>query len=138
MGFMSRRRRRDEGAELEMASMIDIIFLLLIFFISVTKFKTLETKLKVAVPAMEKATKQESRPPVQEIVIEVRPNTILVNGTTWTLDQLQAKLKLMAEIDKDQPIIILGHKDALHEEIVNVINSCSRADLLNVSLAIPD
>lgn len=138
MPFLKKRRTGYDEEELPMASMVDIIFLLLIFFISVTKFKVLETELKVTVPAPVKQTKQQGKPLVQEIVIEVKPQKILVNGTRWTLEEVEQKLNAIAKINKGQRIIILGDKRALHEEMINVVNICSKADLLNISLAMPD
>jgi biopolymer transport protein ExbD len=87
--------RQPESASMQLAPMIDIVFLLLIFFIVTWQFTRSETELKVSVP-----TAEEGADPSRqrgEIIINVMPEGhIRVEGATVTLEELREKLASIA------------------------------------------
>jgi len=126
--------RQPEPASMQLAPMIDIVFLLLIFFIVTWQFTRSETELSVSVPTAEEgADPQRQR---GEIVINIlSDNSIRVEGLTVSLTQLQRKLALIAEQHKNQPVRIRGDGTVAYQRIVEVIDTCQKAGIWNISFA---
>jgi len=119
---------------MQLAPMIDIVFLLLIFFIVTWEFTRSETELSVSVP-----TAQEGADPERqrgEIVINVlRDGTIRVEGATVDLDQLLSKLAPIASAFENQPVRLRGDGEVAYQRMVEVIDACKKAGIWNISFA---
>jgi biopolymer transport protein ExbD len=126
--------RQPEPANMQLAPMIDIVFLLLIFFIVTWQFTKSETELSVSVP-----TAQEGADPERqsgEIVINILiDGTIRVEGATVDLEQLLAKLAPIATAFENQPVRIRGDGGVEYQRIVEVIDTCQKAGIWNISFA---
>jgi biopolymer transport protein ExbD len=120
---------------LQLAPMIDILFLLLIFFIITWNFSRRETEIEISVPAADEG-KADQRHAVGEIVVNVRKNgEIVVEGDQLTEPQLLQKLQLIAEVHKDQAVILRGDEKSEYQKVMNVLNTCQKAGIWNVSFA---
>lgn len=119
---------------MQLAPMIDIVFLLLIFFIVTWQFTKSETELSVSVP-----TAQEGAEPDRqkgEIVINVMgDSTIKVEGKAMDLEQLLSTLSSIAASFENQPIRIRGDGVVPYQRIVEVIDTCQKAGIWNISFA---
>ncbi len=126
--------RQPEPATLQLAPMIDIVFLLLIFFIVTWQFTRSETELSVSVP-----TAQEGADPNRqrgEIIINVLADgTIRVEGQTMDLNQLFEKLAPIAIQYENQPVRMRGDGEATYQRMVEVIDTCQKAGIWNISFA---
>ena len=126
--------RQPEPAGMQLAPMIDIVFLLLIFFIVTWQFTRSETELNVSVPTAEEGS--ELNRPKGEIIINVLPDgTIRVEGLTVNLPQLHEKLAAIAKQYENQPVRIRGDAKAEYQHIVEVIDTCQKAGIWNISFA---
>ena len=120
MKLVQIRGRR--GPEVQMAPLIDVIFLLLIFSAVTTQFVT-DERLKLKLPEAETAEKsgsgREDRPP--EVVVAV-------DGTVWIDDQivpeqeLKGRIKQLVERAPDRAIILKGDKGAEYGVVVHVLD----------------
>lgn len=130
-----RKHAKIEPIPLQLAPMIDILFLLLIFFIITWNFARRETEIEISVPAASegKADKQHD---VGEIVINVRKTgEIVVESVVQSEPQLLSRLKLLASVYKDQAIILRGDEKTEWQKLMNVLNICQEAGIWNVSFA---
>ena len=130
------RKFRDiQPIPLQLAPMIDILFLLLIFFIITWNFSRRETEIEISVPAADEG-KADQRHDVGEIVVNVRKNgEIVVEGDQLTEPQLLQKLQLIAQVHKDQAVILRGDEKSEYQKVMNVLNTCQKAGIWNVSFA---
>lgn len=119
---------------MQLAPMIDILLLLLSFFIISYQFSRSETELNVSVP-----TAQEGADPERqrgEIIINVLADgTIRVESTTVDLVQLHKRLADIALAYKNQPVRIRGDGKVAYQRIVEVIDTCQKAGIWNISFA---
>ncbi len=126
--------RQPPPIAMQLAPMIDILLLLLSFFIISWQFSRSETELNVAVP-----TAQEGAEPDRqrgEIIINVLPDeTIRVEGVTVDLIQLHSKLAAISRQFKNQPVRIRGDGKVAYQRIVEVIDTCQKAGIWNISFA---
>ena len=126
--------RQPEPANMQLAPMIDIVFLLLIFFIVTWQFTKSETELSVSVPTAREGADPERQS--GEIVINIlAEGTIRVEGATVDLEQLLAKLAPIAAAFENQPVRIRGDGGVEYQRIVEVIDTCQKAGIWNISFA---
>lgn len=119
---------------MQLAPMIDIVFLLLIFFIVTWKFSRSETELNVSVPTAEEGS--ELTRPKGEIIINVLADGVIrVEGVTVDLPQLRDKLAAIARQFENQPVRIRGDGGVAYQRIVEVIDTCQKAGIWNISFA---
>ncbi len=119
---------------MQLAPMIDIVFLLLIFFIVTWQFTRAETELSVSVPTAQEGADPQRQ--IGEIVINILGDgTIRVEGTTVDLAQLLEKLAEIAKKYENQPVRIRGDGGVPYQRIVEVIDTCQKAGIWNISFA---
>ncbi len=119
---------------MQLAPMIDIVFLLLIFFIVTWQFTRSETELNVSVPTAEEGA--ELNRPKGEIIINVlKDGVIKVEGIEVDLSQLHTKLKAIAAQFENQPVRIRGDGEVSYQRIVEVIDTCQKSGIWNISFA---
>ena len=119
---------------MQLAPMIDIVFLLLIFFIVTWQFTKSETELSVSVPTAQEGAEPERQG--GEIVINILGDGIIrVEGTTVDLEQLLEKLSQIAIQFENQPVRIRGDGEVAYQRIVEVIDTCQKAGIWNISFA---
>jgi biopolymer transport protein ExbD len=119
---------------MQMAPMIDIVFLLLIFFIVTWQFSRDEMDLKIAVPTSEEGAEPERV--LGEIILNVRADgDVSVWGQTRSRAELRELLAAIAEQHENQPVRVRGDAMTPFEEIVRVIDTCQQAGIWNISFA---
>ncbi len=129
MSFFRRDRRRSSG--IDISPMMDMTFILLIFFVVTSTF-TRETGIDVSKPKASsvKELSQES------ILIGVtRQGTIHINETQVNLSSLQTILRQMMAESPDRPVIIVSDRDAPSGKIVDVLDECNLAHVRKVSIS---
>lgn len=132
---MKFKRPDPEPADFQLAPMIDIVFLLLIFFIVTWQFSRSELDLKVSVPSSSDSKERESRT-FREIIINVREDgTTFVNGQELNETGLFEKLSAITRVDRDQPIRVRGDAGTDFQYVVKVMDTCTRAGVWNISFA---
>lgn len=131
---MKFQTREPESAAFPLAPMIDVVFLLLIFFIATMQFSQSERELNVSVPVAEEGA--DAHQTVGEIIVNVRENgEVVVDHTVMSQDQLYAKLTRIAAVHKNQAIRIRGDGKVEYQKIVEVIDVCQKAGIPNISFA---
>lgn len=132
---MKFKRPEPQPAGFQLAPMIDIVFLLLIFFIVTWQFSRAELDLKVSVPSSSDSKEQESRS-FREIIINVREDgSTFVNGELVDEEGLFSNLSAITRVDRDQPIRVRGDANTDFQYVVEVMDICTRAGVWNISFA---
>jgi len=131
---MKFRNHKLPPAELQLAPMLDVVFQLLIFFLVSFEFQRSEMDMKVQVPsAQEGADEKRAR---GEIIVNVRANgEVVVENQTMTQPQLREKLTAIAKLHENQPIRLRGDAKCEYQTIVEVIDTCQKAGIWNISFA---
>ena len=130
-----RKQHSIEPTPMQLAPLVDVLFLLVIFFAVTTHYARHETLMDVSVPAAETG-EDRPRSEVGEIIINVKSDgTIVVNGQELTRDELLGKLRNIAEIYKDQAVILRGDVKTEYDHIIKVLDTCQTAGIWNVAFA---
>ena len=135
-----RKRRKMSFPESEMpiSAMIDVTFLLLIYFIVVQKPIIEDTFLGINLPKGKIATA-----PIRFFTIDVCKqfddyakdiDIYFVNGRKWNFKDLSEQLISTAKNDIDQTILINCDPNAKHQKLVRLLDACAAAGLKNLNL----
>lgn len=125
---------RPEPAGIAIAPMVDVVFLLLIFFLATWNFARYETELDVKVPTAREGT--ESRRAIGEVILNVKADgSIVMNRRTLSLDELRAVLAQIADLYPDQAVVLRGDQSADYRHVVEVLDVCRSANIWNVAFA---
>lgn len=138
---MKFKKPRVEQASIPLAPMIDVVFLLLIFFIVTWKFSRDEIDHAVKVPQSDQG--DSSQRPLGQIVVNVRENGIItIDGQEYTEEELRGRLNSIAEAHKDestgkslQSIRIRGAGAVKYERILEVVSLCEEAGISIIHFA---
>ena len=123
------RRKPRETIAPDITPLIDVVFILLIFFIVSSVFKKEELALVLNLPSS-KAQELEVEP--KEISLEISKDKLAIYGKEVSIEELDLKL---AEIkDKKKNIIVRIDKDVIYERIVKVLDNLQKYELNNLSL----
>ncbi len=125
---------RSRAPVLALTSMLDVIFLLLCFFVTVSVFSQWESEISIKLPSA-KTADQPERLPGEIIVNLAKDGVVKVNGTVLTLGELQERLRKVAQFYPGQPVIIRADRETKYESLVQVIDTCRGANVWNFSLA---
>ncbi len=132
-----RRNTRSHAPAVSMASLMDVIFLLLCFFVTSSVFSQWETEVAIALPTAKSATVPGRMP--GEIILNLdKSGEVSVNGQKLTLQDVTARLERIAKQYPGQPVVIRADKTASYEKLMALIDACRAADVWNFSLATQD
>ncbi len=120
--------------EINMTSMIDIMFINLLFFMSLFVYFHFENELNISVP---KATaSKESAASSQEIIINIgKEGEVVVGQKKIDLPELSALLKRTSALYPRQAVILRADQKTYHERVVQVLDTCAKANIWNISFA---
>ncbi|MBK51441.1 MAG: biopolymer transporter ExbD [Gammaproteobacteria bacterium] len=135
---MKFKRRIQEEPSINLTPLIDVVFLLLIFFMVTTTFNR-ETRLQVNLPKAQTETKINESARL-EIVIP-REGLISLNGQTLVngrIETLLRGLELESEGNLDMPVIIIADSEATHQSVVLAMDAIGQAGFDRLSIATQD
>lgn len=125
---------KSRAPALALTSMLDVIFLLLCFFVTVSVFSQWESEISIKLPAA-RTSEQLERLPGEIIINLSKEGTVKVNGSILPLPELRDRLAKISKFYPGQPVIIRADREVRYESLVSLIDTCREADVWNFSLA---
>lgn len=130
---MREKRHLDDATEINITPMLDIIFIMLIFFIVTTSFVR-EEGLEISRP---------SNTPPQEVVRDERPivvridsgGLISVKGRILDSRAVQANLEREKAEKPGSPLIVAAHPDADTQALVTILDAARAVGIESISVA---
>ena len=129
-----RSKSRDE-VDLDMTPLIDVVFLLLIFFMVSTTFEH-NSEINITLPSSSKDVTEKKSDAVN-ISLDAEGN-VYINGEIIRNDQLETiKMALSDALigSKEPPIIINADSNATHQSVVKIMDVASQLGLFNITFA---
>lgn len=141
------RRRDQQTVEMQMGPMIDMVFLLLVFFMVTAKPIKPESDVGLQLPGTVQQDEVLDLPDEQRI--QIRPDgQVVLNDLPMdapndpTLPQLVRTLtrfREATEANNAEPLVTIDADDnVLHQRIIDVMNACARAEISGVTFATDD
>lgn len=141
---MKLRRREVQMVEMQMGPMIDMVFLLLVFFMVTAKPIKQESDINIGLPGTVSAEESIDIPDEQRIKV-LESGQVLLNDqpmdspTSKELPTLLGTLKRFkesADANKSEALITIDAEDgSLHQRIVDVMNVCAKAEITGITFA---
>jgi len=121
---------------LQIAPMLDVMFVLLLFFMVMAGKQVKEAELGVQVPGSSTATSTAKSP----VTLRVNPDGIVTfNDSTvdgrddHDMPKLRGRLKALIEASPDQSVIIRPNDKAPYQRIIDVLNACGAERVKNLT-----
>lgn len=130
--------RINKGASLgslSLTPLIDVVFLLLIFFLVATRFEQEERDMDINLPRASEA--QPTIAPQKELFVSVtKEGQFVVDGRELSLENLQERLTDAYRSNPGQQrVIIRADRESRTAHLVAVMNACNQANIRNYSVA---
>jgi len=123
-----------ERPVVQMAPLIDIIFLTLVFFMTLSIFSQLESEIDISVPKSQ-AAQEVMRSPGEIIINITKEGRYIINQKTLDQSGLQQMLNKVAGLFPDQPVIIRADEETFHKHIVAALDACAQANIWDISFS---
>lgn len=133
---MNLRPNRPEPPDVNLTPLIDVVFLLLIFFMVSTTFKD-DARIKVQLPEAQGEDVPAEEPQVLEIVIDAA-GTFYVNQRMVVdrkLDTLKKAIAGAAGEDRELPVVVKADAKTPHQSVMTVMDAASQLGLLHFAFA---
>lgn len=129
MKFYTRKRR---SPAINIVSLIDILAILLIFFIVTTTFKKTQPQLEINLP-QSKTAAPAAENSTEPLVLRVKSaEEITLDDEPVTLDTLAQALTAAREKFPDRPIAMQADREASFGVVVNVLDALQEAGIKNI------
>lgn len=130
---MNFSKEADEEPGLSLTSLIDVIFLLLIFFMVTTTLIDPTKKLELKLPEA-KAASQETKTPV---TIELdSKGAMTLNGEKATFADLESRLSVLAQKNTKKTAVVRADKRLDYGEVVKVLGICRASGFTDINIAV--
>ena len=130
------RRRRaiigEETEEIDLTPMLDVVFIMLIFFIVTATFVK-EICLDVNSPDKNQNVKDADK---QSIVVQItNRDRIRIRGRDIDFRAVRANIERLHAENPDAPVVVQPHPDSTTETMIHVMDSARQAGVYSVSIA---
>lgn len=131
-------KKSNIAGTLSLTPLIDVVFLLLIFFLVTSEFEDEERRLDIVLPSATSAVPMTSKP--REIVVDLdRDGKIYLRGEVTSLENFEELLKkAVASNPTNQTVVIRADQATSFQPVVNVMDVCNRTGVSDYSVTTKD
>lgn len=134
---MNFRKRGAALPQFQMTAMMDIVFLLLCFFITSSVYSQWENEVNLTLPSA-KSGQPTTRLPGEIILNVAQDGVVTVNQRSFQGEELRELLTKVATYLPGQPVILRVDKKTAYEDFVRVVDMCREVGIAEFSLATID
>jgi len=132
---MNLRPQRKDDVDINITPLIDVVFLMLIFFMVSTTFKR-ESEVNITLP---EASEEYTEPKLDTVEVGVdAQGVVYVNGRKLINSQLLTVREALrdAALDlKDPPVIISADAQATHQSVIRIMDAARQLGLVRITFA---
>ncbi len=132
---MPLRSQFEEIPTLNLTNMIDVLFLLIIFFMVGTKFIESDRQIELKLPQVKAGGALTAAP--ERKVINVYPDgQMTLDRKTVTLDELAGRLAAARGQYRSLGVLVRGDGSTPFERIATVLNACKQAGIADLAISV--
>ena len=129
-----RGKHKPEPMGFQIAPMIDVVFLLLCFFVTSQVFTQWESEIDIALPTARTAEFNRRLP--GEIILNIRTSgEVTVSGRSLSQTELAALLDRLVKLFPGQPVLIRADRETPYAHVIRVLDLCRKSEIWNISFA---
>jgi biopolymer transport protein ExbD len=126
-------KKSEEDYSINLPSMTDIIFLLLIFFMVATVLKDSTRRLDVQLPETRSGQATEAR----RLTIEMAADGVIsLNGELVTQEQLEQQLQPAGAAEGQRSVVVKADKRLSYGKVIEVMGLCQGAGIADIAVAV--
>ncbi|MFV2068934.1 MAG: ExbD/TolR family protein [Pirellulales bacterium] len=132
---MPLKTQLDEAPTINLTPMIDVVFLLIIFFMVATRFTEIEKNIQLHLPQVPGATAMTS-PPRNRVVQVYQDGSLTIDRQPITIDALASQL---TEARREYPqlgVVIRGDAGVRYQHVAEVLAACNRAGIAELGVSV--
>ena len=129
---------KDRTLSVEITPLIDIVFLLIIFFMVGTRFSELneqEKSIQLEVPQVSEAVALTAAPK-KRVINVLQDGTIVLDKQTVSLSELYDELCETKNQYQQMGVIVRGDANSVYQNVANVIATCKRAEISDLNISV--
>ena len=132
---MSIKTRTEDQPSINLTPMVDVVFLLVIFFMVGTKFAEMERKITLEVPAVSDAARLPAAP--EKLIVNVyRDGRVSLDRQVVTLEELQSRLAAARSQYRDLGVLIRGDAQGTFQTVADVLAACKSAGISQLGISV--
>jgi len=126
--MLIKRNELEAGPVVELTPVIDMVFLLLIFFLVATTFAQEEREMQIALPEAESG--QPISLALRELIINVDDRgTAVVSGRSVSLEELREIVTRAVEANPEQKVSVRADRGAPYGTVARVLDVCKASGI---------
>lgn len=126
-----KRTTEVEGDVINTSPIVDIMFILIIFFLVTTTFHQVERDLEVSLPETDTSLSSA----VRVLVINVRTDgSYFLGAKRCDINQLYSSLTAASAENPDQKVLVRGDRNALHGYVAAALATCRKAGIREANI----
>lgn len=126
--MLIKAKETNSGVSIELTPMIDMVFLLLIFFLVATTFHQVEREMQIALPVASSAAPISTM--LQELIINVDvEGRAIVGGQPIEQEDLRLRVEEAVAINPEQKVTVRGDRRTAYANIVRVLDICKASGI---------
>ena len=129
------KTQRDEQPALNLTPMIDVVFLLIIFFMVATKFSELERNIELEIPEVAAAGSART-PPKPRTVAVFADGHVALDGQSVELDALKRQLSVARATEAELSVIVRGDAECPYQHIAAAMAACRDAGVTDLGMTV--
>lgn len=131
---MAKFKRSSIASTLSLTPLIDVVFLLLIFFLVTSEFEEEEQRLDIVLPSATSAVPMTSKP--REVVVDIdAEGEIYLRGQPTSLDELGRLLRIAVNNNPtNQSVVIRADRETSFQPVVSVMDVCNQSGVSDYSV----
>lgn len=128
-------RRNDEEPELNLIPLIDVIFVLIIFFVATTTFNQRST-MKLQLPTAQAIAKAESGEPLN-VIVDAEGHYFIGENEVLKSDvgSLKEAILAVAGQDRSMPVILRADARTPHQSVITAMDALGQLGFVKLSIA---
>lgn len=125
-------KQQDEEGEVDLTPMLDVVFIMLIFFIVTATFVK-EIGIDVTSPDKNQNVKDADK---QSIVVKITSrDRIEIRGRNVDKRQVRANIERLSAENPEAPVVVQPHPESSTDTMIHVMDAARQAGVWNVSIA---
>ncbi len=132
---MPLKTHHDDPPSLNLTPMIDVVFLLIIFFMVGTKFTELERKISLQVPQVANI-KALSPAPEKRVVNVHQDGRIILDREEVSLPQLVERLEAARSEYAELGVLVRGDAEGAFQHVASVLGACREAGISDMGISV--
>ena len=127
------RSENDENFSFDLTPLVDVVFLLLIFFMVSTVFVDFKRQMDISLPSSKSSVPSKIKEPVKvELTVDKQ---VFLNGKKITLEEFESALSKIA-LSKTSAAVIRADKNLPYGNVIKVMGILQNAKILDIGVAV--